>query len=601
MSLVQHVTSNEGIDRVPDTQEDGNGEALWRTLSYDAFRSPTGDSAAAQASPLRVPSPLPNAAAYKVSTAKRAAQVAFAIVACLFAAGIVYGFASLKPVLIAEGVYHDLCPPDDGGDHDKLPCAAQDLRLNLFFIAASITTNASSLAAGWALDRCGRRACYVASGLLMVAGCLLMGLAFQIPNFDGYLPANVLLSLGGTFVFVPSYQLANAFPRYAGVVVALVTGAFDGSAAIFLLYRLAWEASGRSFAPASFFFAYATVGVLLLLGEFALMPRHAYHSTPALQRKIEKARDATRDVHDSDDEILATAAAADDDDGGLGELQRVRSRRAERRLSKLEQIEGLIGTEGEREERVQQEAERRVVSGVWGVLHGMPAYRQMLTPWFLLLLLLTALQMLRMNYFIATIRTQYRYLLGSERRAEAVNHFFDVALPVGGVLATPFIGLLLNNLSVASASCVLTLFIVLVGVFNCLPQLWAGYATVVAFVLFRPLYYSAVSDFATKIFGFATFGRIYGTITCLSGLVNFSQSGLDALTHGPLHGDPTPINAAMAAGGTILGVALTAYVVVQGRSFRRSLQQKEDAARIQERIGLIREGTVEEHEYGTIH
>ncbi|KAI0128239.1 putative MFS transporter [Hypoxylon sp. NC0597] len=592
MSLAQHVTANEGIDRVPpEGEDDGTEEILWRTLSYDAFRP--GDRSGPVASH---ETSLPNTAAYKVSAAKRAAQVAFAIVACWFAAGIVYGFASLKPILIEEGVYEDLCRHDtkqystsDGSE--KVPCDAQDMRLNLFFIVASITTNVSSLVAGWVLDNYGRRLCYVISGMFMIAGCLLMGLAFQIPEFDGYLVANILLSLGGTFVFVPSFQLANAFPMYSGLIVALVTGAFDGSAAIFLFYRLAWEASGRTFTPARFFFGYTIVGVLLLIGEFALMPPHAYHSTPALERKLEKAHDATRDLHDSDDELE-----------NPNELRRVRSERAQRRLLKVEQIEELVGNEEQRDDRIQLEEERQATSGIWGVLHGVPAHRQMLTPWFFLLLSLTVLQMLRMNYFIATIRAQYRYLLRSEKLAERINHFFDVALPVGGVFATPFIGILLNNLSVATASGVLTLFIVLIGVLNCLPEVWAGYATVVAFVLFRPLYYSAVSDFATKIFGFATFGRIYGTITCLSGLVNFVQSGLDALTHGPLDGNPTPVNAAMAVGGTILGVALTVYVIVQGRKFQQK-KQKEAAERVQERLGLIREEREAEEadtHYGTM-
>jgi len=98
-----------------------------------------------------------------------------------------------------------------------------------------------------------------------------------------------------------------------------------------------------------------------------------------------------------------------------------------------------------------------------------------------------------MNYFIATLRAQYRYMLDSEDQAERINHFFDAALPIGGVVTTPFIGALLNNLSVASNLAILTVFIAVIGVLNCLPYLWAGYATVVCFVIFRPLYYSAMS------------------------------------------------------------------------------------------------------------
>jgi hypothetical protein len=54
----------------------------------------------------------------------------------------------------------------------------------------------------------------------------------------------------------------------------------------------------------------------------------------------------------------------------------------------------------------------------------------MRTPWFILITLLTVLQMLRMNFFIATIKSQYEYMLHSPKLAKQINTFFDVALPV---------------------------------------------------------------------------------------------------------------------------------------------------------------------------
>lgn len=404
--------------------------------------------------------------------------------ACWFAAGTVFGFASLKPILIAEGVYRDQCSADEiaafADDGYVEPCPEQDLRLNLFFIAASITCNTSSLLAGAVLDRYGRRVCYTMSSVFLAIGSVLMGYAFSIPEFDGYLVANIFLALGGTFLFVPSYQMANAFPKYSGIIVAIITGAFDASAAIYLFYRWAWEATNGAFTPSRFFFLYLIVPACLLVGEYTLMPAGAYHTTPELEQKIEKAQDPMRDIHDSDDDLSE------------GELYRVRSLRSERRRDKIDRIEEIFGSAEEREERAHQVEEQHVASGIWGVLHGLPAHRQMMTPWFILILLLTVLQMLRMNYFIATIRAQYRYMLGSDDPAEAINHFFDAALPIGGVAATPFIGLLLNNMSVGFMTAVLTVYIALIGVLNCLPYEWAGYATVVFFVLFRPLYYSAV-------------------------------------------------------------------------------------------------------------
>ncbi|KZL83173.1 major facilitator superfamily transporter [Colletotrichum incanum] len=582
MSLAQHVTQAEGFDYErpaeqvehngnteavsgtfqPGTTETNNDDPQWRRLSFAPLKT------------VHVEKPI---AAYKVSNAKRWVQVATGIVACWLAAGIVFGFAALKPVLISEGVYSDLCDANDPSsieDGEYIPCIEQDLRLNLFFIAASVTTNVSSLIAGSVLDRYGRQACWIVSSICLFIGCVLMAASHNFTSFDGYFLGNIFLALGGTFVFVSSFQLANAFPKYSGLIIALVTGAFDASAAVFLLYRMVYEATDGKLSLEKFFYAYISIPVLILIAEFAYMPIRSYHTTTQLEQKIERAQDETRDVHESDEEIEDAR-----------ELQKVRSARADRRLFKLDQIEEVAGDAEQREERIKINEERQEASGVWGVLHGVPAHKQIQSPWFILILLLTIVQMLRMNYFIATIRAQYRFMLGSEADADAINRFFDAALPIGGLVSTPFIGILLNNLSVPITFGVLTILIVAIGALNCLPFGWAGYATVVLFVIFRPLYYSAISDYATKVFGFATFGRIYGTIVCVSGLINFAQSGLDALTHGPLHGDPTLVNITLGSSGAIVGAVLTVFVAIKGRTFVKEEKPVLDA--IEERQRLL--------------
>lgn len=62
----------------------------------------------------------------------------------------------------------------------------------------------------------------------------------------------------------------------------------------------------------------------------------------------------------------------------------------------------------------------------------------------------------------------------------------------------------------------------------------------------------------------------------LSGLGNIAQQGLDALTHGPLSGNPVPVNIFLGIIGALLGVAITGFVAVQTRDFRRE-QMIEDA------------------------
>lgn len=435
-----------------------------------------------------------------------AGQVIFAVIACVLASGIVCGFAALKPILIAEGVYSALCPAD-WPSAPGIPCPEQDMRLNLFFITASITLNISTVLAGWVLDNRGRRTCYLLAALILFLGGSCMALAFELGerldqdyHFDGYITGNLLLGLGGTFLFVSSYQLANAFPRHAGIVVALVTGAFDASAAVFLFYRLAYERypSWWLVTPSHFFASFALlVPLLILVAEFTLMPTTHYHTRREYQAAIAHAQDASRDRHDSDDEQFAHKPPE--------ALRRARQRRATLRSAELEAIETVTGdADKRRHDRVEARA-RQAASGVDGILQGWPVSRQMRTPWFGLLLALTVLQMTRMNYFIATVRAQYRHMLGGdEALAEKVNSFFDVALPVAGVVTTPFIGILLNEVPVWATLAVLTVLIVVLGILNCIGTLAAAYATVVAFVLFRPLYYSAVS-YVLLVFCFSSF------------------------------------------------------------------------------------------------
>jgi MFS family permease len=463
-------------------------------------------------------------------------------------------------------------------------CFEQDLRLNFFFSIASTTANVSALPVGTLLDRYGPKLCLYLGCLSLAIGSVLMSLAFQIEDFDGFTIGNFFLALGGTFVFLPSFQIANAFPKYGGSIVALVTGAFDASAAVFLFYRIAYDASNRSFKPQTFFLGYLVVPLAIAIAQLTFLPYEAYKTAPQLEMKIHRAENNMRDVHSSDDDL------PDD------EVWRRRKLRSTRRRKRLSQLDDLIGDAEWRKKKEEKLEQKLDTSGVWGALHNKSAQEQMLTPWFILLTLLTVLQMVRMNYFIATIREQYLYMLGSIDLATAVNSFFDWALPLGGVLSTPFLGALLDNVSTPGVLLILVFVITAIGVIGSIPTLWAGYVNVILFVLLRPLYYSAMSDYATKVFGFATFGRVYGTIICFSGLVNLSQTGIDALTKGKFHGNPIPINAFLGVSAFLIGTALVTYVTVQVYRMRKRLDEEDAITVTNTDVGSIMESLLEEDE-----
>lgn len=91
------------------------------------------------------------------------------------------------------------------------------------------------------------------------------------------------------------------------------------------------------------------------------------------------------------------------------------------------------------------------------------------------------------------------------------------------------------------------------------------------------------SDYAAKVFGFATFGKVYGLIICLAGLFNFSQSALDALTHKVFHNNPMPVNLMLLIIALAVGVALVSYVYHKSKTIHVDIL-REEAEEAEERL-----------------
>lgn len=490
---------------------------------------------------------------------------------CLFSAGIVFGFAAIKPVFIQEGVYRDRCTKKELEDNVEV-CYNQELRLNLMFTIAAVGTNVCALPVGTVLDRYGPRVSGIISSVLLAAGCLLLAFAWDMKDkFDGYIAGYLLLALGGPFVFISSFQLSNTFPRYSGLILALLTGAFDTSSAVFLIYRLIYESTNGKFWPKKFFLAYLVVPAFILIVQVFIMPAQSYKTVSELVKQVEQEEHAIDDNnHDSFNDGSSQSRA---------KAQRGRTQ------SVVSEVTNLLGTK-DGAEQAREQQQKQVKSGVHGAMHGRTVAEQVLSFWWILITLFTILQMLRINYFVATVRSQYTYLLNSRDLAIQINSFFDIALPLGGVVSIPFIGIILDNTSTTFVLGLLVAIATTIGVLGVLPYTWAAYANICLFVVYRPFYYTAVSDYASRVFGFATFGKVYGLIICLSGLFNFAQSGLDALTHGTFKNNPVPVNIILLVAAFVVGVALVGFVWSKSRSQERE-ELEVEAEEADEHTSLI--------------
>lgn len=476
---------------------------------------------------------------------------------CLLAAGVVFGYAALKPVLIQENVYRNLCTPEEIEKNVRV-CVAQEIRLNLFFTTAAVGTNVAALPIGVILDSFGPRVCGIISSIFLALGASLLSVATG-SSTDLWIPGYLMLALGGSFIFISSYQLSNTFPKHSGLILALLTGAFDSSSALFLGYRLLYIHTDGRLKPHTFFFAYLVVPAFILLIQLTLMPATSYETVGEMIHEVEIATDSpVCEREDQTDEMTAL----------------LREERRQRKDSIIGEVTDLLGSAKGTKQK-SDEAKKQKVSGVFGVMHGYDVTDQIKSPWFILITLFTVIQMTRINYFVATIRPQYERILGTFDKAVEINDFFDFALPLGGVISIPFIGTILDRSSTLIVLCTLVSIATTIGVLGILPYTWAAYANVSLFVLYRPFYYTAVSDYAAKVFGFRTFGTVYGLTICLAGLGNFSQSALDYLTLSVFHGDPIPVNVGLLAAALVVGVSLAGYVGWQSRVLEWDLLEHE--------------------------
>ncbi|CAI4216433.1 unnamed protein product [Parascedosporium putredinis] len=445
--------------------------------------------------------PIEYVAAYEVAKWKRIFQIVVTLIYSLLAAGIIFGYAALKPVLRQEGAYRDGCAAKGGSDQDVDVCV--EMRLNLMFTTAAVASNLATLPMGAILDNYGPRVSSIVGSFLLAAGSLLMAY---------------------------SQELSNAFPSRSGLILSLITGSFDASSALFYVYRIIYEHTAGSLTIRTFFLGYLAVPAAIMLLHLLVLPPLPYKSVGELVSMLEEEYES--DGYFSDGSI---SPFSDGDQAPL--LRGGGNQNNDRRYASIAtEVENLLGSV----HSIRRGERATEVSGVWGAMHGASAAQQIRSPWFILISLFTIVQMTRINYFIATIRP----------------HTFSV----------------LSTLVAAATA---------IGALGVVPRVWAAYANVALFVIYRPLYYTAISDYAAKVFGLDTFGTVYGALISLTGPFNLSQYVLDYLFHVKFDGDPVPVDLMLLFLAAGIGLVLVGFVWWEGKGLRRALLEREAEAAFQ--------------------
>lgn len=97
----------------------------------------------------------------------------------------------------------------------------------------------------------------------------------------------LFLGLAGPFIYISSMNLANGFPRRSGLILSLLTGAFDSSPAVFLVYRLLYQSTLGPISLRTWFCAYLIVPLFVFLVQLFIMPAQSYKPISDLKSQME--------------------------------------------------------------------------------------------------------------------------------------------------------------------------------------------------------------------------------------------------------------------------------------------------------------------------
>ena len=166
--------------------------------------------------------------------------------------GVIFGIASLYPVLYYEGALESSSCGTPALDDTGAACAArmesqccdaQQLKYTSITSVALFAADGAMLAYGELGDRLGPRACFGTGAGLAWLGLLLLGLGAKTGSDLLWLASLLCIGVSGPGVFMGCLFLGERYPRLHAVISAVGAAMWDASALVFRLFAMLYFAS----------------------------------------------------------------------------------------------------------------------------------------------------------------------------------------------------------------------------------------------------------------------------------------------------------------------------------------------------------------------
>uniref|UniRef100_A0A673B5T7 Solute carrier family 43 member 3 n=1 Tax=Sphaeramia orbicularis TaxID=375764 RepID=A0A673B5T7_9TELE len=420
------------------------------------------------------------------------------LVECLCFNGAAFGWASLVFVLRVEGYLKWMCV-------NITDVNITDINItdwfSLIFTIASVIESFLTFSNGFVLDQFGTTVARLGGIILYTTGTLMI--AFSTPALYVLLyPALTFIAVGGSMFLITNMQVGNLFRSRRSTVITLYSGAYGSSAALFLVIKVLYTAGISLYA--SFLFLSAC-NVIHLLRTLFLMPRTLIpYPLPE------------------------------------------------------HYTYGIICGES-------NSASAGFVLSISIISHGLSekSFRECLLSRFSFCVTVwLSVMQLRSYLFIGTLNPMLQRLADGDH--SLVSHYTTVfaLTQLCGVLCSPWNGFIMDRhkgkpraageseRDADLRASVLSLFLtpvlcILFSICATIPILPLQYLSFVLQVITRSFLYSGLAAFITMAFPSCHFGKLYGLVQAVAGLVSLLQYPCFILVENVFDGDPLYVNIAL--------------------------------------------------------
>ncbi|KAJ3367150.1 hypothetical protein GGF32_000212 [Allomyces javanicus] len=163
-------------------------------------------------------------------------------------------------------------------------------------------------------------------------------------------------------------------------------------------------------------------------------------------------------------------------------------------------------------------------------LEHMTIIEQYRSPFYYLFVLHTATTVLLMNFYMQSINNQLLQFDMPKADYDTMILAWSIILPGCSVLVAPFLGSMLVRMPQHQLFFLVSAIAVITGILVQVPLEPLQYVTMVVVAMLRPTVWTVACNYIGKIFGFGSFGRLYGSLLLVVGVTNFCAYGLNLMS-----------------------------------------------------------------------